>query len=135
MCTLALEVYNFRGETTYFAFYLVLWTDFSMCPSINHKRRLLDLCYTYHHIQYVSNHSTSFVVIFVVNFIFHHFWHIQKFTVNLDTMHMHSIPICSTQPLGTMIKTNLSLYYIKKLSRKFQLILSRVPQQTIPPRE
>jgi hypothetical protein len=35
---------------------------------------------------------------------------------------MHFIHICPTQPSGAMILTNLLLFYVRKLSCKFQLI-------------
>jgi hypothetical protein len=60
------EVFNFSEKITCSAFYLVLWTTFSTCPSTctHFKKRWLDLFCNYHHIQCVCNHSTRLVVIF-----------------------------------------------------------------------
>jgi hypothetical protein len=47
-------------------------------------------------------------------------------------LNMHFIPICPTQPSGAMILRKLPLFYIRKLSCKFQLILTRVPEADHP---
>jgi hypothetical protein len=70
ICTLDLEVFNFSEKITCFAFYLVLWTEFSTCQSTNLKKKWLDLFCNYYHIQCVSNHSTALVDIFFI-VIFH----------------------------------------------------------------
>jgi hypothetical protein len=77
-CTLDLEVFNFSAKITWFAIYLMLWTEFITCQSTNLKRRWLEFC-NYYPIQCVCNHSTALVVIFS-------FWHIQNFIVNLDIL-------------------------------------------------
>jgi hypothetical protein len=47
-------------------------------------------------------------------------------------LNMHFIPICPTQPSGAMIVRKLPLFCIRKLSCKFQLILTRVPEADHP---
>jgi hypothetical protein len=87
MCTLDLEVFNFSEKMAWFAIYLALWTEFSTCQSTNLERRWLDLFCNYYHIQRVCDHFTALVVIFLLySFILPHFWHIQNFIVNLNTM-------------------------------------------------
>jgi hypothetical protein len=58
---LDLEVFNFSEKITWFAIYLVLWTELSTCQSPNLKMRWLDLFCKYH-IQCVCNHCTALVV-------------------------------------------------------------------------
>jgi hypothetical protein len=60
----------------------------SACQSTNLKRRWLDLFSIIIIFQYVCNHSTSFVVFFffLLSFNLRHFWHIQSFIANLETM-------------------------------------------------
>ena len=60
ICTLDLEVVNFSEEMTWFAFYLVLGIEFSICQSTNLKKRRLDLFCNYHHVQCVCNRSHFF---------------------------------------------------------------------------
>jgi hypothetical protein len=93
ICTLDLEVFNFSEKMALFATYLELWTELSTCQFTNLKRRWLYLFCNYYHIQCVCNHSTALVVIFFLlqSFILPHFWHIQNFIVNLDTMPLSDI--------------------------------------------
>jgi hypothetical protein len=72
-----LAVFNFSEKITCFALYLVLWTEFSTCQSTNLRTRWLDLFCNYH-IQCVCNHCHFSVL--------PHFWHLQNFIVNLDTI-------------------------------------------------
>jgi hypothetical protein len=87
ICTLDLEVFNFSEKITCFAFYLMLWTEFSTCQSTNLKRRWPDFFFcNYYHIQCVCNHSTALVVIFCCNLSFCHIFVTSKiFSLCLET--------------------------------------------------
>jgi hypothetical protein len=65
------HIFNFSEKMTWFAIYLVLWTEFSTSQCTNLKRRWLDLFCNYHYIQCVCNHSTVLVVICFLVVIFH----------------------------------------------------------------
>jgi hypothetical protein len=60
----------------------------SACQSDSFKKKyFVDLFYNYHHIQCVCNHSAELVNNFLgLSFILPHFWHIQNFIDNLDSM-------------------------------------------------
>jgi hypothetical protein len=47
-------------------------------------------------------------------------------------LNMYFIPICPTQLSGAIILSNLPLFYIRKLSWKFQPILTWVPEADHP---
>jgi hypothetical protein len=72
ICTWTLKCLISVRKFTWFAVYLVVWTDFSTCQSANLRRRWLDLFCNYYHTQCVCNHSAAFVMIFNLAF-FHIF--------------------------------------------------------------
>jgi hypothetical protein len=82
---------------TWFATYLVLWTEFSTCQSPNLKRRWLDLFWKYYHIQYDCNRSHLFLL---QSFILPHFWHIQNLSVNKGTMPLTLVISCECLVIG-----------------------------------
>jgi hypothetical protein len=97
ICTLNLKVVNFSSKITRFVFYLVLWTEFITRQSTDLEKIWLDLFCNCYLTQCICNHSTAVVVIFIV-IISHctcsHFWQIQNFIVNLDTMSINEYYNC-----------------------------------------
>jgi hypothetical protein len=67
ICALDLEVFNLSEKITWFAIYLVLWTELSTCQTTNLKRRWLVLFCNYYHVQCICNYSTTLVVILCCN--------------------------------------------------------------------